>query len=50
MHKIGAHESNECEEAATVFGDLVPGAQEKKGMRATALWTPTAFSDLPTNW
>ena len=31
MHEIGAHESNELEEARDVFDDLMQGAQEKKG-------------------
>ena len=31
VHEIGAHESNEFEEAAGFFGDLVQGAQQEKG-------------------
>ena len=31
MHEIGAHESNQLQEAASVFADLLQGAQKKKG-------------------
>ena len=31
VHEIGAHELNEFEEALRVFGNLLQGAQEKKG-------------------
>jgi hypothetical protein len=47
VHEIGAHESNELEEAAGFFADLLQGVQQKK---ATAIWMRTAFSDLPTNF
>jgi hypothetical protein len=31
VHEVGAHESNEFEEAVGFFGDLLQGAQKKKG-------------------
>jgi hypothetical protein len=31
MHEIGAHESNKLQKAVSIFGDLLEGAQQKKG-------------------
>ena len=48
VREIGARKSNEFKEAAGFFGDLVQGAQQKKGDQRDGDLDTTAFSDRPT--